>query len=177
MSPRQAKGLSLTEIIVVIFLFSIMLAAIFTVLATARNSWKSGGSRLGVQQEARRGLNSLAKELRQARLSTITGVPNDGTTYSSINFQIPDSISAGGTTWSTIIQYSIGGLNNTQLLRTQDGNQRVLTNNVSSLGFSRSASMPDVLNISITVQKNTFPGLGAIQTSETLNTEVNVRNP
>ena len=108
---RKDKGLSLVEIIVVLFLFSIILSAIFAVLATARNSWKSGSSQLNVQQEARKGLNAMSKELRQARLSTIIGVPADGSSNASVTFQIPDAISESATTWSTNIQYSLGGLN------------------------------------------------------------------
>ena len=174
---KKSAGLSLIELIIVVFLFSIMTGAIFMLLGTARSCWKSGGSQLSVQQDARRGLNTMAKELRQARLSTISGVPADGTGYSSITFQIPQSISAAGTTWSTNIQYTVGGLNSSQLLRTQDANQRVLANNISSLSLSRNAPTPDIINIALGVQKNTFPGLSAIQTTITTATEVKVRNP
>lgn len=174
---KRREGLTLIELVIVIFLFSIILAAIFGALATARTSWKAGGSQLSVQQEGRRGLNAITRELRQARLSTITGVPTDGTDYSSITFQIPETISESGTvTWSSNIQYSVGGLNSAQLIRTQDGNQRVLANNISSLGFSRNVLTPDTAHISITVQKNTFPGFSASQSNITLNSEVKVRN-
>ena len=176
MNLKKNNGLTLIEIIIVIFLFSIILAAIFTVLATAKTSWKSAGSQLSVQQEARRGLGVVVKELRQARLSTIIGVPADGADYSSITFQIPEDISETGTTWSTNIQYSIGGLNNSQLLRSQDGNQTVLANDVSTLNLRREAAVPDTINISITVQKSTFPGFGIIQSDITLGSEVKVRN-
>lgn len=173
---KRNKGLTLIEIIIVIFLFSIILTAIFSAMATAKTSWTSGGSRLSVQQEARRGLNTMTRELRQGRLSMITGVPADGANYPSITFQIPDTVTASGTTWSNNIQYSIGGLNNEQLLRTQDGNQRVLANNLSALTFNRSSLEPDVIDISISVQQNTFPGFTGIQSDITLNSEVKVRN-
>lgn len=173
---KKTKGLTLIEIIIVVALFSILLAAVFTALATARTSWKSGGSQLSVQQEARRGLGSMVRELRQARLSTIAGVPANGTAYASITFQIPQTISESSTTWSTNIQYSLGGLNSSQLIRTQDGNQRVLANNISGLSFSRAASKPETMNISITSQKNTFPGFSIIKSNITFNSEVTVRN-
>ncbi len=174
---KKSAGLTLIELIVVVFLFSVMIGAIFMLLGTARSCWKSGGSQLSAQQDARRGLNTMAKELRQAKLSTISGVPADGTDYSSITFQIPQSISAAGTTWSTNIQYTVGGLNNSQLLRTQDAAQRVLANNISSLSLNRNASTPDIINITLGVQKNTFPGFSATQTTITTTTEVKVRNP
>ena len=176
MRPKKNKGMTLTETMIALFIFSIILAAIFSALAVARTSWKSGGSQVTVQQEARKGLNSMIKELRQAGLSSIAGVPADGVNYTYITFQIPVSITAGGTTWSTNIQYAVGGLNNTQLIRTQDGTQRVLANNLSSLTFSRSVAEPDVINISIAVQKDTFPGISVIQSDITINSEVQVRN-
>lgn len=176
MTLIRKKGLTLLEVIIVVLLFSVILAALFSALATARNSWASGGSQLSVQQEARKGLAVITEELRQARLSTIVGVPDDGANYNSITFQIPSTITAGGTTWSTNIQYSVGGLNNAQLIRTQDSAQRVLANNISSLIFSRSALKPDVINAAVSAQKNTLPGFTSSQSSITLNSKIKVRN-
>ncbi len=173
---KHDKGMTLVEATITMLLFSIIIAAILATLAVARNSWQSGGSQLSVQQEARRGLNAMTEELRQLRLSTIAGVPADGGNYSSITFQIPQSITESGTTWSTNIQYSLGGLNSAQVLRTQGGNQRVLANDISSLAFTRNAATPDVINIIITGQKNTFPGFSVIQSNITLDTEIKVRN-
>lgn len=173
---KNRSGLTLIEIIIASLLFSIMLAAIFSLLAVSRKTWDTNESQLVVQQEVRRGLSEMVKELRQLRLSSITGVPNDGTPYPSITFQIPETISESGTTWSSNIQYSLGGLGNSQILRTKDASQRVLANNISNLSFTRNALTPDVINISLTCQKNTFPGFSSIQSSLTLNTEVKARN-
>ncbi len=175
MTLEKNKGLTLIEITIVAFLFSIILVSVFSALGVARTSWKSGASQITVQQEARRGLNQMTKELRQARLATIAGVPTDGAGYPSITFQIPDTITASGTTWSSNIQYSIGGLNNTQLIKTQDGNQRILANNVSLLTFTRNVAEPDVIDISIGVQKDTFSGFTATQSNITLNSKAKVR--
>ncbi|MDP6686070.1 MAG: prepilin-type N-terminal cleavage/methylation domain-containing protein [Candidatus Omnitrophota bacterium] len=178
MKPRNNSKFAFTliEVTIAIALFSIIIAAIFSVLAVAKNSWKSGTSQLTVQQDARKGLRSMTNELRQCGVSTISGVPADGSNYTSITFNIPDSISVSGITWSTNVQYSLGGLNGTQLLRTQDSSQTVLANNISALTFSRTASDPATVNISITAQKNTFPGLTAIQTNLALTGQVKVRN-
>lgn len=173
---KKNKGFTLLEIIIVLFLFSIIFAGIFSVLATGRNSWNAGESQIGVQQACRNGLDSMVKELRQASASTIADVPANGASYSSITFQIPASIGAGGITWSNSIQYSRGGLNGMQLLRTQSGNQRVLANNISALSFSRLAAEPNVVNVSITAQKNTFPGFTATQSTITFNSKVRLRN-
>ena len=172
----NGKGLTLIEITIVVFLFSIIMAAMFSVLATGRSSWDAGESQIGVQQAARNGLDSMIKELRQAATSTIIGVPLDGAAYNSITFQIPASISEAGINWSSNIQYSLGGLNGKQLVRTQAGSQTVLANNISALSFSRGAANPDVINISIAAQKSTIPGFSARQSTTTLNSQVRLRN-
>lgn len=173
---KNNKGMTLLEIIIAACLFSIISAAIFSVLATGRNSLTAGESQVGAQQACRNGLDSMIKELRQAGVSTIQGVPGDGVNYNSITFQIPASIAASGVTWTGNINYSLGGLNGAQLLRTQSGSQKVLANNISALSFNRSAVNPNVVNISITAQKNTFPGFTAQQTTITLVSQVKLRN-
>lgn len=173
---KNNQGFTLLEIIIAVFLFSIISAAIFSVLATARNSLSAGESQISVQQACRNGLDAMIKELRQTSASTIPDVPSDGTSYSAITFQIPASLSATGITWSSSIRYSLGGLNGKQLIRTQSGSQRILGNNISAVSFNRSAANPNVVNISITAQKNTFPGFTARQSTITFNSQVRIRN-
>ncbi|PIV39373.1 MAG: hypothetical protein COS29_02930, partial [Candidatus Omnitrophica bacterium CG02_land_8_20_14_3_00__42_8] len=71
---------------------------------------------------------------------------------------------------------ALGGLNGAQLLRTQSGSQKVLGNNISAVSFNRSAANPNVVNISVTAQKNTFPGFTAMQSTITFNSQVRLRN-
>ncbi|MEK6732521.1 MAG: prepilin-type N-terminal cleavage/methylation domain-containing protein [Candidatus Omnitrophota bacterium] len=173
---KNNKGFTLIEIMVVVFLFSIIFAAIFSVLGTGRNSMSVGESQIGVQQACRNGLDAMMKELRQADVSTIIGVPANGVNYNSITFQIPTTVGAAGITWSSNIQYALGGLNGTQLIRTQSGSQKVLANNIAAVSFNRLAASQTVLNISITAQKNTFPGFTARQSNVTLTSQVKLRN-
>ncbi|MDP2911284.1 MAG: hypothetical protein Q8N76_03000, partial [Candidatus Omnitrophota bacterium] len=63
-----------------------------------------------------------------------------------------------------------------QLIRTQSGSQKVLANNIAAVSFNRLAVSQNVLNISITAQKNTFPGFSARQSNITLNSQVRIRN-
>jgi len=173
---KNNRGFTLLEIIITVFLFSIISAAIFSVLATAKNSLSAGESQIGIQQACRNGLDTMVKELRQAGASTILDVPNNGINYSAITFQIPASLSAAGITWSSSIQYFLGGLNGKQLIRTQSGNQRILGNDISAVSFNRSAANPNVVNISVTAQKNTFPGFTARQSTITFNSQIKLRN-
>lgn len=180
------KGLTLIEILVAMFIFSIVLGALFTVLAAGRVSWNAGASQVDVQQEARKALDMMVKELRQTASAKISNVPADGTAYNTITFQTPiititrDPITGKvvgiNINWSGNIQYSLGGLNGRQLLRAQGGIQRILANNILSIGFTRNAGTPTVLNITATAQKNTFSGFTTIQSSVTLNSKAKLRN-
>jgi prepilin-type N-terminal cleavage/methylation domain-containing protein len=173
---KDKKGFTLLEIIIVAFLFSIISVAIFSVLSAGRNSLSVGESQVSVQQACRNGLDAMAKELRQTSTTTIPNVPANGTNYATITFRIPTVIAAAGITWSSDIQYSLGGLNGIQLIRTQSGNQKVLANNISSVSFSRATTNPNIVNISLTAQKNTFPGFTARQSTITLAAKVKLRN-
>lgn len=173
---KNNTGFTLIEIIIAAFLFSIISAAVFSVLATGRNSFTAGESQVSVQQACRNGLDAMIRELRQAGVSKILDVPADGVNYSAVTFQIPVSLSAAGITWSGNINYSLGGLNGRQLLRTGEGNQRVLGNNISAISFNRSPANPNIVNISITARKNTFPGFTARESVVIMVSNVKLRN-
>jgi prepilin-type N-terminal cleavage/methylation domain-containing protein len=169
-------GFTLVEVMLVAVLLSILLGSIFAVLNTGRISMSAGETQLTIQQECRRGLNSMVKELRQSSSLKITDVPANGVNYTSITFQIPANISMNSTTWSSSIQYSLGGLNGTQLIRTQPGAQRILANYISSVIFTRSASTPNLLNVRVNARKNTFAGFTARQSDITLFSKIKLRN-
>lgn len=179
------------EMMVTIAIFLVITSALFLTLATGRTYWYSGSVQVTVQQEARRGLEYMAGELRQTRSSKIQGVPADGTWQTSIIFELPqdnngngDIVSGTDIEWSGdtasggigTIRYSLAGLNNTQLIRTvstSPGNSKVLANNITSLLFMRPDRVTDVVNIEITAQKQTVQGYPI---SATLGTEIKLRN-
>lgn len=169
-------GFTLVEIMLVSVLLAIMLGSIYTVLNTGRLSMSAGETQLTIQQESRRGLNAMIKELRQTSPSNITDVPADGLEYNSITFQIPSNISVNGTAWSSSIQYSLGGLNGAQLISTQSGSQRVLANYITSVIFTRDAMAADLLSVQVTARKNTFSGFSSGQSNITLFSKIKLRN-
>jgi len=173
---RKNNGFTMVEVLVVAFLFGIILAATMVVLSTGRLSWNAGSSETDIQQECRKGMNAMVKELRQAGALTIPNVPPDNNNYTTITFQVPTAVSVTGATWSAAINYSLGGLNNQQLIRTQSGASTVLANNITTLTFRRSGVATDTVNISIAGSKNRFPGFTAAQSTAALVSRVQVRN-
>lgn len=177
----KMKGFTLVEIIIVLFIFTIISGAIFSVLKMGGLAWNLGDVQVAVQQDLRRGMNAMIRELRQSRSSVISGVPADDNYYSLIIFRVPEDIDndgdvvddLGNVEWSNSIQYSLGGYNNKQLLRVQDGTTSVLANNVNSLQLRRISVIPNILEIILLTQKVTIEGR-SIQI--TLSSKVRLRN-
>jgi len=175
------KGLTLVELMIVLLIFSIILGAIFAIMNVSRTSWQTGNVQVEMQQETRKGMDRMLRELRQSGQTIITGVPANGVSYSSIAFQIPEdgdndgdvTDGSGNIEWSAQITYSLGGLDGEQLLRTSGGSSIVMANKIISLQFSRAATTPNILEISLQAQKNTAQGT-TIQSN--LNSQANLRN-
>lgn len=174
-------GFTLVEVMIVLAIFSIVGGAIFATLAIGRTSWQSGNVQVEVQQESRRGINRMVKELRQSGSATIVGVPADGEYHNSIAFQMPEDIDGDGDVvdangnieWGSQITYSMGGLDGKQLLRSKGGQVEVLANNITNFQFRRQATTPSIIEITLQSQKTTIQGqlIGT-----TLSTQVRLRN-
>lgn len=157
------RGFSLVEVMVTILIFSLIFAAVFMLLTGGEASWYTGDVQIELNQEIRKALLTVNKELRQTASSVISDVPADGDYYTSITFRIPedidgdgDVISAIGTIeWSDNINYSLNA--NNQIIRSVSGTpQAVLANNISELTFTR--PNPRVVQIYIKARKSTLTG-------------------
>ncbi len=165
MSSKETNGFTLVELMLVVFIFSIILGVVFVVLSMSSRSWQSGNVQVEVQQETRKGMYSMLKELRQSSLARIT------VTADMVTFRIPQNVdNSGNITWGEDIVYSLGGLNGEQLLRTQDEESRVLANNVQSLQFSASGKE---ITITLVAEKESVPQRTI---TATLSSQVTLRN-
>jgi Tfp pilus assembly protein PilW len=148
-------GFSFAELIIVVLISTMLIAGIYTVLSTGKNSWEINRDRLELQQELRKSLDWMRRDLRQAGVSTITGVPADGNWYTSITFKTPTGVVSGSASWSATIQYHLGGTGNKQLLRTTGGVDRIVAQDMNTLQFRRTAADASVVQISASAQTNT----------------------
>jgi prepilin-type N-terminal cleavage/methylation domain-containing protein len=173
------KGFTLLETMIVLLIFGIVLGAIFTAMTMGRLSWYSGDAQVEVQQETRKGLSRMVRELRQTSSSFLQDgqgedVPADGRYYGKITFKMPAGLDdSGGIVWSDDITYSLGGLNNKQLLRTEGGQSIVLANNITLLQFRRGSTTQELLEINLQAEKKTIREQ-IIQS--TLSSQVKLRN-
>ena len=144
------KAFSLIELMIVLVIFSVLLGATYGVLNMSGTSFKTGDIQVVVQQEARKAMDKISKELREA---------------SSVNI----SAEYPFTLWGKKVKYVT---NNGQLQKiTEDGTTTVLANDVSSIQFTLLGG--NVVYITLTTQKNTIFGRTL---SATLRSQVALRN-
>ena len=102
---RRRVGFTLVEILLVLALFSGLLAALMASLLVSRTSYVSADAFVQVQQEARRAFDAMVKELREAG-----NVNNNQTTLlpvQQLDFQVargynlPPPCPAGAVCWGT----------------------------------------------------------------------------
>lgn len=138
---RAVKGFSLVELLTVMFIFSLILIAIFAVLAAGRRSWQIGSAQIQVQQEARRAMDSMIQELRAASAidpsTFVNGVSDDVIRFT-----------AGGQNLE--FSLNVPGFNTEQLIRTQGATTTVLANNIKDIQFNLSGG--NVVYITLTTQ-------------------------
>lgn len=158
---RKNKGFTLIEMMVVLAIFLIIGTAMFATLHMGRKSWQMGDIQVEIQQEVRRGMSSMVKELRQSWPAVIVGLPTGGIPYDAITFRIPEDIdndgdvidAHGNIESGSQITYS---LVSEQLLRSKVGvPARVLANNIQSLQFTRSGSGGKIA-ITLIAEKDTI---------------------
>lgn len=149
MKTRLHKGLSLVELMVTVAITVIVGGMLMRLLVLGGTAWHSGDAEIQAVQEARKGIMSMTRELRQctstalANMSGISYVPN--TNYTSIVFRVPTVISGdnsygsygcavtnGTPNWSAPITFYV---NNNQLIRLQNNTTKILANNVTGIAF------------------------------------------
>ncbi len=61
------KGFTLMEMMLVVLIFTILFAALLTVLTTSDRSWRTGQNKLAEQQAARKAMDKIVRLVRQSR--------------------------------------------------------------------------------------------------------------
>jgi len=154
-------GHTLIELMIVLVISGILLSAIFGIISSSRSSWDSGAGQIVRQQDARKGIDRIAWELR----STDTAWNVSSTLYNvsinaagdQIDFYQPVFVN-NSITELRAVRYYVGGQNNAQLLRKEGGDITVATNNidnvVSQKPFFSFNSTPNIIDIRIPIIKD-----------------------
>jgi len=144
------RGLTLIELMISLLIFSVVLGAIYGTMTMGQSSYQTGDAQISVQQEARKAINKIATEIREA---------------SSVNLSNEYPFTIRGQK----IKY---GVIDDQLQKTvQGGAITVLANDVDNIQFSLFGG--DMVYITVTTQKNTLLGRSL---SANLTSQVKLRN-
>lgn len=146
------KGISVVEVVISIFLMSMMVVLTLQSFHSGTRLWDSAYIHSKLTVEAQRALELMVKELRRSAASQINLLAAD-----TLRFKMPEAVdSAGNITWSGWYEYSLDG---EQILRTVVATSDfvVVANNISSLEFTQSGS-PVTINIEIAAEQNTTYG-------------------
>ena len=154
---KNENGFTALEMMISIALSSMMFYAMFVVMRTGDDQIQQTQVKMFIQDSARTGLNKMLEEIRQSAPTRIQ-INGGG---SSLQFQIPNpGIPVGADyrpDWvnSWTVQYAIGGVNNTQLIRTNNttGLTSVLANDVQAINFAGNLANPTVVTINMSVQR------------------------
>lgn len=155
---KDHRGATLVEMMVTVIIFAFILTICYAILISGSDSWETNSARVELQQELRKAMDWVSQDLRQAGSVSITDVPANGATYTSITFRKSAGVSGGNLVWdANTTRYFLGGTGGTQLLR-QVGSQAasVIAQNIQSVQFSRQASTANVVSVSLQTQKTTL---------------------
>ena len=168
---RCRAGFTLVEILVTVMIFTILMAAIHTVLLVGQSSWQTNSVRAELGQELRKAMEWMKDDLRQTGDAAISGGPIDAddTDYTSITFQMATGISGSAIEWGggdpdATTQFILGGTDSNQLqkiVRDDDGNvasTTVLAQNIRAVVFRRMSTAPDIMEVELVAQKVTTDG-------------------
>lgn len=166
-------GFGLVELMVTIGIISFIFAALMYFMVIGGTAWRTGDAEAQVTLEARRGMSSMTRELRQTdtvKLFDLAGNPYvDNVNYNAVAFQVVTDIdgdgdvltATGAPEYGSTITYSVNG--NGQLIRTMGGGTTVMANNVTGVQFIRSV---DLLTVTLQISRTT-PDRRVLQASLT----------
>lgn len=156
---NNEKGLSLVEIMMVVGLSAMVAYVVFRTTHYGNEQINAKEIRMSIQDQAREGLYKMVQEIRQSAPSRIT-IGGGG---NSLTFSVPDPsnlVNADYTTnWTSAhtINYALSG---TQIIRTDQtsGKTAVIANDVNAVDFSGNAAQPNVVTVTMSVQKRLTNG-------------------
>ena len=147
---KTIKAFTLIELMIAMAIFSIILGAIYSVLSMGRTSYYTGDIQIAVQQEARKAMGKMTREIREASSVNLS----DGYPFLIQTNRIKYEVNSGQ------LQKIIEG-----------GSTTVLANDVGNVQFTLIGG--DIVYITLTTQKNTVLGRSL---SADLTSQVKLRN-
>jgi len=141
---RKERGFTFIEVLFVLFFGLLVFGVIFAVLSTGRDMYQTADAKIEVQDNLRKGMDRMIKELKGASSLDGTIFDAEGRSVNLLRF----------TTGGNTVEYSVipGDL----LIRTEGGNTQVLATHISAATFTLLSD--NSLTIELRGQKQTANG-------------------
>jgi prepilin-type N-terminal cleavage/methylation domain-containing protein len=151
------KGFTLVELMVVLVIFIGIILSIFAILTSGRRAWLTSEVQIDVHSSARQVISRITRELQESAPGRIT-IINMSANEDRIIFQVPDAFVGQTINWSDQIQYSLGGVNGEQFVRTNlaTGQTEQRGNHITTLRFSQPSV--DVVQITLICDEQSIIG-------------------
>ncbi|MFA5164728.1 MAG: prepilin-type N-terminal cleavage/methylation domain-containing protein [Candidatus Omnitrophota bacterium] len=184
-AERNSHGLSLIEVMISIAIVTVIGGYLAYFLVIGAAAWRAGDAEIQANQESRKGMMQMVRELRQAQegeIKTTAGVIYaDNVAYNNVMFVTisdtdgdGDTVNADGAReWSQPISYYVSG---TQLLRSSNNIVTVLANNVTGIQFIKNVDTTEgtsVFNVTLQTRKTSTEGR---QMRSSLTCSIKIRN-
>ncbi|MBU0549140.1 MAG: prepilin-type N-terminal cleavage/methylation domain-containing protein [Candidatus Omnitrophica bacterium] len=130
-------GFTLVEILVSVLILSFLLAALFMVLNVGSMTQSSDLGLLDLQQQARRAMDAMTRELRQTKSSEMSFISS-----SEITFSIPSQ--TYGAAWVGPIRYYLYSVNSRIMREYPAGTEKIVAGDITSLTFTPSSNILDI---------------------------------
>lgn len=162
-------GFSLVEMMMVILVSLLILAAVYMVYLQGTLSWYTTDTNIEVTGNARQAMDAMIKELANSATGYCT-VSTAFSTNDTITFRMPSVGSIGNITWGNGISYFRGGTANRQLIRTEASlPDRILCNNLEDtdidgngiigIGFNKIATaIGTIVTVTLETRKTSIKG-------------------
>lgn len=158
------RGFTLVELMVVATIFVLLILAIFAISSGGTRAWFTSEAQMDINMQARRIIQQMTDEISQAGPGRVT-ITNISASEDNIIFQMPVSFALGVLTWSDQIQYSLGGINGQQIVRTRIDpatsvvlETQTFANYVTALRFNYIDTEQDALAITLTLIRQSVAG-------------------
>ena len=144
MSPKTKNAFTLVELLTTIFIFTLVIAGIYSIFLVGNRSWATYNNNVTLQREVRNVLMMFARDLREAHGVVI----NKDAVSTSIRFIRPGT---------GVMSYSWSGVGNdtNQLIRRTENNSRILAQHIAAVEFFYPDNKAVIIDLTATV-KPTF---------------------
>ena len=156
MNRKTKKGMTLIELLVAAFIFSVLMGLTALILRGGQEQARYTETRMHLDESLRQALSQMNLDLREAS-SSRTAIGNGG---ASLTIQTPASVSnSGNITWSNALTFQVGG-NGRQLVKIDGGTRQVtiLANDIQSVNFTATGNPTATVRYTLTAQRALWNG-------------------